>query len=72
MKLPAHAHGDEEGFSTYPHNLGNVGGARRMHLLVPGESWRSRCGVVTDGIIEYVGHKRCPVCVECRRIAEEA
>ena len=41
MKLPAWAHGDREGMTTYPHVLCNVDGARKMHLLTPGRSWRA-------------------------------
>jgi len=66
MKLPAKAKGDLLG-STYPMRLGNVDGAKKLHVLAPGSPWRSLCGVVTEGAIENVGMKPRTVCAECRR-----
>lgn len=71
MKLPAWAVGDDERRrSTYPEPVCAVGQAAKLHLHQEG-TWRALCGVVTDGRVDFLGRTPRPVCVKCRRKAEE-
>ena len=69
MKLPVEAK-DVRGFNTYPHRVGCVGGARKLHILAVGEPWRAMCGVVTDGDVDRLGTRPRPVCAACRKTRE--
>ena len=68
--MPAKTGVDAKGFGIYPHPVGCVGGARKVHILGVWEHWRALCGVVTDGEIDSVGARPRPVCALCRRAAE--
>lgn len=71
MKLPPTVAGDYEGRPIYPHRLGNVGAARLLHIHDP-ESFRSGlCGASLDGFVDNLDGRPRPVCVACRRIAQE-
>lgn len=72
MRLPAWAFPDEEGvLSSYPSSnaLGNVGGARKLHIHDTDSYRRAVCGVVLENYVEYSSTRR-PVCVSCRRVLE--
>ena len=71
-KLPAWAFPDDEGIlSSYPssHALGNVDGARKLHLYDSDGYHRAACGIVLDNYVEH-SSKRRPVCSDCRKFLE--
>lgn len=70
VKLPVTAVGDHEGHSLYPETLAGIGYSRKLHIRRSEDSHRALCGVVTDGVVDYLGGRPRPVCVECRRRAE--
>ena len=64
-KLEAWAYG-----TTYPVPLGNIGGARKLHIWGSKEgSYRALCGVVLEARVEDAGPLLREVCVGCRRTA---
>ena len=75
MKLPAYATSDsKDGITDYPALLLCIGGSNLLHIAQNGAYGGSLCGANGNGrptnLVEYVGDRRHPVCVKCRKLTQ--